>query len=714
MRSLYIFLVLLFPALLLSAGGGEVDLEGFEVSYFPLYFSLTIMISLTVITFLFRNKLVTWLKEKKLGIRVNFLSLSAVGVSLVVLTVLYHFLSKLGSEMEDLAEYMMPLTEFTTSLEINQLEQAIYLEKYFLSNSMDDEEYVKKSLIAFKKHSKGFNKYTKKAAEIIEIGIKNAHTDFSFNRFTDFKDQLASIKLEHDSYEAQAFKVIKLVEDVGAKSARVEIHKIEEIQDELDHHVEDFLKHIEHTATIAALHAEHLEILILKVVLTILGFGSLVLFVLGRLVLRSATEPLNECLEGVDKIADGDYTSKINIQTKEEFGRLATQINSMASEILVAFENASSAQEKAQLASKEAMEEKKVAEKASAKAQKAQDEATSLAREQKEFSDLLGQKVTQLLGSVDVAAKGDLSIKSPVKGEDEIGKIGSGFESLLTSLSGTLGNIKDGMGILKMSSDGISNNTSNIENYAQGTSEKVNSISAAMEEVSANLSGVSASTEEMVASIQEVNSQAMRGAEVANDTSHNAQNAKQQMASLIKSCEGINEFVKTIGTIASQTNLLALNATIESARAGEAGKGFAVVANEVKELAQQTVTASEEITQRVAEINQGSMVAAESLDVIVDSVSELSNFTNLISNTLGQQSEATTEILRNISESSSATREVTENVMEVSEGARETLESCVKSSQETKELQELVNNLRGQIEHFKLSDKEIKEVDTAA
>src|SRR5204862_2036864 len=67
----------------------------------------------------------------------------------------------------------------------------------------------------------------------------------------------------------------------------------------------------------------------------------------------------------------------------------------------------------------------------------------------------------------------------------------------------------------------------------------------------------------------------------------------------------IGEVVKVISSVAQQTKLLALNATIEAARAGAAGKGFAVVANEVKELANETATATKQISERIEAIRSG-------------------------------------------------------------------------------------------------------------
>lgn len=84
-----------------------------------------------------------------------------------------------------------------------------------------------------------------------------------------------------------------------------------------------------------------------------------------------------------------------------------------------------------------------------------------------------------------------------------------------------------------------------------------------------------------------------------------AGSANQTIPRLGDSSVEIGQVIKVITSIAQQTNLLALNATMGAARAGEAGKGFAVVANEVKELAKQTASATEEIGRSVEEAARG-------------------------------------------------------------------------------------------------------------
>ncbi|MGX6600988.1 methyl-accepting chemotaxis protein [Micromonosporaceae bacterium Da 78-11] len=103
----------------------------------------------------------------------------------------------------------------------------------------------------------------------------------------------------------------------------------------------------------------------------------------------------------------------------------------------------------------------------------------------------------------------------------------------------------------------------------------------------------------MGAAIREISQNASEAAMVASQAVVITQATAETMNKLGDSSAEIGNVVKTITSIAEQTNLLALNATIEAARAGEAGKGFAVVATEVKDLAQETAHATEDISRRV-------------------------------------------------------------------------------------------------------------------
>ncbi len=149
-------------------------------------------------------------------------------------------------------------------------------------------------------------------------------------------------------------------------------------------------------------------------------------------------------------------------------------------------------------------------------------------------------------------------------------------------------------------------------------------------------------------------------------------NADTQVAGLACAAEKIGEVVALIDDIAEQTNLLALNATIEAARAGEAGKGFAVVAAEVKSLATQTQTATAEISQQIAAVQEESKIAVAAIDNIDDAIEKINEVSQSIASAVEEQNAATGEITRNIEEAATGSREVSSNIQTVSQAAGET------------------------------------------
>ncbi len=238
---------------------------------------------------------------------------------------------------------------------------------------------------------------------------------------------------------------------------------------------------------------------------------------------------------------------------------------------------------------------------------------------------------------------------------------------------------------------------------ATETSSQAAVVSAASEQVSKSVGSVATSAEEMNASIKEIARNAAEAARIASGAVKVAHQTTETVNKLGDSSIEIGKVIKVITSIAQQTNLLALNATIEAARAGEAGKGFAVVANEVKELAKQTATATEDISQKIEAIQADTRGVVEAITQIGQIIQQINDYQNTTASAVEEQTATTNEIARSAAEAATGGNEIARNITSVSAGAKQTAQGASDTLESAKELARLAGELNRVVEQFQFN-----------
>lgn len=272
--------------------------------------------------------------------------------------------------------------------------------------------------------------------------------------------------------------------------------------------------------------------------------------------------------------------------------------------------------------------------------------------------------------------EGDLTKRINVSSQDEVGDLAKWFNVFTERMQEIIKEVADNAAQLKQSGNDLYEISAALSGGADTTTQRAQSVASASEEMSANMGTVAgtmdeaatnvnmvaSATEEMSVTISEIAQSTEKARSVTHNAVTHAEDASGQVDELGRAAQEIGKVVETITDISEQVNLLALNATIEAARAGEAGKGFAVVANEIKELAQQTATATGEIKRQVSSIQSSTQVTVVQINNITEVVNEVNDIVSKIAAAVEEQSTTTKEIAGNVAQASQGIGDINLNV----------------------------------------------------
>lgn len=260
---------------------------------------------------------------------------------------------------------------------------------------------------------------------------------------------------------------------------------------------------------------------------------------------------------------------------------------------------------------------------------------------------------------------GDLTRRIDYRREDELGRVASGLNRFLEKIRTSIAVIAKSADVLATTGHQLGQVSESMVRSVADTTSQATSVASAAEQVSVSTSTVASAAEEMQATIQEISRNASRAADASSRAVQSVQGASSIMKHLSESSREIGSVLGLIEAIAEQTNLLALNATIEAARAGESGRGFAVVANEVKELAEQTARATEDIRAKVESMQGDTEAAVGAIDGFSSVIAEIDQVSQSIAGAIEEQAATTREIGKSVNETAQGSQSISSSIQSV-------------------------------------------------
>ena len=384
---------------------------------------------------------------------------------------------------------------------------------------------------------------------------------------------------------------------------------------------------------------------------------------------------VDQLLAAVNQVAEGDFNVEIDLHGEGAIGELAESLQIMINYI-----------------------------------------STSSELKQEEV-EILEKKVSAILEVVTMASQGNLTGEVSVSGNDAIGKLAAGVQSMLSSLNTLVAQVQ-------RSGIQVTSSATEIAATAKQQEATIAAQAATTNEIAATATEISATTKELTNTMDEVAKVAERtrsSAASGHEDLEHMESTMQQIVEAAKSiatrfevlnekAKNVNSVVTTITKVADQTNLLSLNAAIEAEKAGEYGLGFSVVATEIRRLADQTAVATLDIEQMVKEMQTAVSSGVLSMEKFTDQVRHSVEDVNQVSSQLAEIIEQVQEFtprFENVQQGmhfqAQGAQQITEAMVHLSESAQQSVESIHLSTSALDSLNDAAQSLQNGVSKFRVS-----------